>query len=32
VVGSAIVDRIGRGDTPAEVLSFVRALTEAAHG
>jgi tryptophan synthase alpha chain len=32
VVGSAIVDRIGRGDTPADVLSFVRTLTEAAHG
>ncbi len=32
VVGSAIVERIGRGDSVAEVLDFVRSLTEAAHG
>ena len=31
VVGSAIVERIGRGDTPAEVLSFVASLAEGAH-
>ena len=32
VVGSAIVERIGRGESPAEVLAFVRALADAAHG
>lgn len=31
VVGSAIVERIGRGDTPADVLKFVATLTDAAH-
>ncbi|MGF1502408.1 MAG: tryptophan synthase subunit alpha [Paracoccaceae bacterium] len=31
VVGSAIVERIGRGETPAEVLSFVRTLANATH-
>ncbi len=31
VVGSAIVERIGRGDAPAEVLSFVASLAEGAH-
>lgn len=32
VVGSAIVDRIAKSGSPAEVLTFVRSLTEAAHG
>jgi tryptophan synthase alpha chain len=32
VVGSAIVDRIGRGDAPEEVLAFVRSLADGAHG
>ncbi|MEO0621052.1 MAG: tryptophan synthase subunit alpha [Pseudomonadota bacterium] len=32
VVGSAIVERIGRGEPVAEVLGFVRSLAEAAHG
>ena len=32
VVGSAIVERIGAGDSPASVLDFVRSLAEAAHG
>jgi tryptophan synthase alpha chain len=32
VVGSAIVDRIGAGDSPEEVLRFVRSLSDAAHG
>jgi len=32
VVGSAIVARIGRGDSPEDVLAFVRTLTDAAHG
>ncbi len=32
VVGTAIVDRIGRGDSPAEVLAFVKTLAEGAHG
>ncbi len=32
VVGTAIVDRIGRGDSPAEVLGFVKTLAEGAHG
>jgi len=31
VVGSAIVERIGRGDSPADVLAFVRSLSEGAH-
>lgn len=31
VVGSAIVERIGRGDSPADVLKFVATLTDAAH-
>ncbi len=32
VVGSAIVERLGRGESPAEVLAFVRSLAEAVHG
>jgi tryptophan synthase alpha chain len=32
VVGSAIVDRIGKGDSAAEVLGFVKALADGAHG
>lgn len=32
VVGSAIVDRIGDGQSADDVLSFVRALAEGAHG
>ncbi|GMG82926.1 tryptophan synthase subunit alpha [Paralimibaculum aggregatum] len=32
VVGSAIVERIGRGESPAEVLAFIRSLADAAHG
>ncbi|MDH3667364.1 MAG: tryptophan synthase subunit alpha [Paracoccaceae bacterium] len=31
VVGSAIVDRIGRGDSPTEVLGFVKSLAQGAH-
>jgi len=31
VVGSAIVDLLGKGKKPAEVLDFVRALAEGAH-
>ena len=31
VVGSAIVERIGRGDRPADVLAFVKSLADAAH-
>jgi len=31
VVGSAIVKKIAAGDSPAEVLSFVRSLAEGAH-
>ena len=31
VVGSAIVERIGNGDTPADVLSFVSSLADGAH-
>lgn len=31
VVGSAIVERIGRGDSPADVLAFVKTLADAAH-
>jgi tryptophan synthase alpha chain len=32
VVGSAIVDRVGKGESPEQVLAFVRSLTEATHG
>ena len=32
VVGSAIVDRIGAGDSPEAVLDFVKSLADAAHG
>ncbi|MEM7057875.1 MAG: tryptophan synthase subunit alpha [Pseudomonadota bacterium] len=32
VVGSAIVDQIGDGKLPSDVLDFVRALAEGAHG
>jgi tryptophan synthase alpha chain len=32
VVGSAIVDRIGAGDSPDQVLRFVKSLADAAHG
>ena len=31
VVGSAIVDRIGKGESPESVLAFVRTLAEGAH-
>ncbi len=31
VVGSALVDLIGRGKSPAEVLSFVKGLADGAH-
>jgi tryptophan synthase alpha chain len=31
VVGSAIVDRIGKGDSADEVLAFVRSLAQGAH-
>ncbi len=31
VVGSAIVDRIGKGDSPADVLAFVKSLADGAH-
>ena len=31
VVGSAIVERIGRGDTPGDVLAFVKSLADGAH-
>ena len=31
VVGSAIVDRIGKGDSPADVLAFVKSLSDGAH-
>jgi tryptophan synthase alpha chain len=31
VVGSAIVERIGAGEPPAQVLAFVRSLADAAH-
>ena len=31
VVGSAIVDRIGKGDAPNQVLAFVKSLAEGAH-
>ena len=32
VVGSAIVDKLGDGESPEEVLAFVKALAEGAHG
>jgi tryptophan synthase alpha chain len=32
VVGSAIVDRIGKGDSAAQVLAFVKTLADGAHG
>ena len=31
VVGSAIVERIGRGESPADVLAFVKSLADGAH-
>ena len=31
VVGSAIVDRIGRGDAPDDILTYVRTLADGAH-
>ncbi len=31
VVGSAIVERMGRGDAPADVLAFVKSLADGAH-
>ena len=31
VVGSAIVDRIGAGESPADVLAFVKSLADGAH-
>lgn len=31
VVGSAIVDKIGKGETPAEILDFVKSLADGAH-
>ena len=31
VVGSAIVERIGRGDAPDDVLAFVKSLSDGAH-
>lgn len=31
VVGSAIVERIGNGDSPADVLAFVKSLADGAH-
>ena len=31
VVGSAIVERIARGDSPADVLAFVKSLADGAH-
>ncbi len=32
VVGTAIVERIGNGEPPEDVLAFVRSLADAAHG
>ena len=32
VVGSAIVQRLGEGESPADVLEFVRILADGAHG
>ncbi len=31
VVGSAIVERIGRGDSVADVLAYVASLADGAH-
>ena len=31
VVGSAIVERIGKGDSPVDVLAFVKGLADGAH-
>jgi tryptophan synthase alpha chain len=31
VVGSAIVDEIGAGKSPAEILNFVKSLADGAH-
>ncbi|MEM9271191.1 MAG: tryptophan synthase subunit alpha, partial [Pseudomonadota bacterium] len=31
VVGSAIVSRIGEGQSPAEVLAYVKSLADGAH-
>ena len=31
VVGSAIVERIGKGDSPSDVLAFVKSLADGAH-
>ncbi|HHC30022.1 MAG TPA: tryptophan synthase subunit alpha [Rhodobacterales bacterium] len=31
VVGSAIVDKIGKGESPADVLAFVKTLADGAH-
>jgi tryptophan synthase alpha chain len=31
VVGSAIVDRIGKGEAPDAVLAFVKSLADGAH-
>ncbi len=31
VVGSAIVERVGRGDSPADILGFVKSLADGAH-
>jgi tryptophan synthase alpha chain len=32
VVGTAIVDRIGKGESAAEVLAFVKTMANGAHG
>ena len=32
VVGTAIVERVGKGEAPADVLAFVKSLADAAHG
>ena len=32
VVGSAIVDRIGKGESPSDVVAFVKGLADGAHG
>jgi len=32
VVGSAIVDQIAKGNSPADVLAFVKSLADGAHG
>jgi tryptophan synthase alpha chain len=31
VVGSAIVDKIGAGKSPSEILAFVKSLADGAH-